>query len=254
MCGIFGIITNQDTSIGKVILEGIKRLEYRGYDSCGIVTQAESKLFVKKDSGKIDDILKKIDLTDFPNGSKLSLAHTRWATHGAPTKENSHPHLDCSGEIAVVHNGIIDNFMKLRKELTSKGHIFKSETDTEVIPHLIEDNMQEGLDIKDATIKALKKCKGAYALAVCHARTPNSIIVVRRESPLVIGIEEGRTTYCASDIPAFLPLTRKCYIMDDDELAVLNAGVMHDLSLIKNLQLPATQLHLQDLEISCYQS
>jgi glucosamine--fructose-6-phosphate aminotransferase (isomerizing) len=224
MCGIFGIITNQDTSIGKVILEGIKRLEYRGYDSCGIVTQAESKLFVKKDSGKIDDILKKIDLTDFPNGSKLSLAHTRWATHGAPTKENSHPHLDCSGEIAVVHNGIIDNFMKLRKELTSKGHIFKSETDTEVIPHLIEDNMQEGLDIKDATIKALKKCKGAYALAVCHARTPNSIIVVRRESPLVIGIEEGRTTYCASDIPAFLPLTRKCYIMDDDELAVLNAG------------------------------
>ncbi len=224
MCGIFGIITNQDISIGNVILQGIKRLEYRGYDSCGIVSQYNSKLIVKKDSGKIDDIIKRIDLTNFPNGSKLSLAHTRWATHGPPTKENSHPHLDCSGEIAVVHNGIIDNFMELRKELISRGHIFKSDTDTEVIPHLIEDNMKDGLNIKDATMKALKKCKGAYALAVCHAKIHDSIIVVRRESPLVIGIEEGKTTYCASDIPAFLPLTRKCYIMDDDELAVLKAG------------------------------
>ena len=225
MCGIFGIVTNQQNiSIGKVILEGIKRLEYRGYDSCGIVSQSNSKLFVKKDSGKIDEIIKKIDLTECPNDSKLALAHTRWATHGPPTKENSHPHLDCSGEIAVVHNGIIDNFMELRKELILKGHNFKSDTDTEIIPHLIEDNMKNGLNLKDATIKALKKCKGAYALAVCHAKIPDSIIVVRKESPLVIGIEEGKTTYCASDIPAFLPLTRKCYIMDDDELAVLKAG------------------------------
>jgi len=234
MCGIFGIITNQDISIGNVILQGIKRLEYRGYDSCGIVSQYNSKLIVKKDSGKIDDIIKKIDLTNFPTGSKLSLAHTRWATHGPPTKENSHPHLDCSGEIAVVHNGIIDNFMELRKELISRGHIFKSDTDTEVIPHLIEENMKEGLNIKDATIKALKKCKGAYALAVCHAKIPDSIIVVRRESPLVIGIEEGKTTYCASDIPAFLPLTRKCYIMEDDELGVLKAGDVIFLDLKNN--------------------
>ncbi len=224
MCGIFGIVTNQNITIGEVVLEGIKRLEYRGYDSCGIVSQFDSKLFVKKDSGKIDDIQKKIDLTEFPKGSLLALAHTRWATHGPPTKENSHPHLDCSGEIAVVHNGIIDNFMELRSELISKGHILKSDTDTEIIPHLIEDNMKGGLDLKEAIIKTLKKCKGAYALGVCHAKIPDSIIVVRKESPLVIGIDEGKTTYCASDIPAFLPLTRKCYVMDDDELAVLKAG------------------------------
>lgn len=224
MCGIFGIVTNQTISIGEVALEGIKRLEYRGYDSCGIVSQYNSKLFIKKDSGKISDIQKRIDLTDFPKGSLLALAHTRWATHGPPTKENSHPHLDCSDEIAVVHNGIIDNFMELRNELISKGHILKSDTDTEIIPHLIEDYMKSGLDLKEAITEALKKCKGAYALGVCHAKTPDSIIVVRKESPLVIGIEEGKTTYCASDIPAFLPLTRKCYIMDDDELAVLKAG------------------------------
>ena len=224
MCGIFGIVTNQTISIGEVVLEGIKRLEYRGYDSCGIVSQYDSKLFVKKDSGKINEIQKKVDLTEFPNGSLLALAHTRWATHGPPTKENSHPHLDCSGEIAVVHNGIIDNFMELRDELISKGHILKSDTDTEIIPHLIEDYMKSGLDLKEAIIEAMKKCKGAYALGVCHAKIPDSIIVVRKESPLVIGIDEGKTTYCASDIPAFLPLTRKCYIMDDDELAVLKAG------------------------------
>ena len=225
MCGIFGIITNQkNISLGKTVLEGIKRLEYRGYDSCGIVTLSDSKLYVKKDSGKIDEIQKKIDLTEFPIGSRLALAHTRWATHGAPTKINSHPHLDCSGKIAVVHNGIIDNFMELRKELAQKGHIFKSETDTEIIPHLVEIKMKEGLNFKDSVIEALKLCKGAYGLAICHADHPDSFIVVRKESPLVIGIEEGKTTYCASDIPAFLPLTRKCYIMDDDELAVVKAG------------------------------
>jgi len=237
VCGIFGIVTNQTISIGEVVLEGIKRLEYRGYDSCGIVSQYNSKLFVKKDSGKINDIQKKIDLTEFPNGSLLALAHTRWATHGPPTKENSHPHLDCSGEIAVVHNGIIDNFMELRNELISKGHILKSDTDTEIIPHLIEDNLKSGLNLKEAIIEALKKCKGAYALGVCYAKIPDSFIVVRKESPLVIGIEEGKTTYCASDIPAFLPLTRKCYIMDDDELAVLKAGdaTFYDLKTNKKI-------------------
>ena len=225
MCGIFGVITNQNNiPLGKIVLEGIKRLEYRGYDSCGIVTLANSNLYVKKDSGKIDEIQKKINLAEFPNNSKLALAHTRWATHGAPTKYNSHPHLDCSGKIAVVHNGILENFIELRKELALKGHTFKSDTDTEIIPHLIEDKMKEGLNFKDSIIEALKLCKGAYGLAICHANYPDSIIVVRKESPLVIGIEEGKTTYCASDIPAFLPLTRKCYIMDDDELAVLKAG------------------------------
>ncbi len=235
MCGIFGIITNQNNiSLGKVVLEGIKRLEYRGYDSCGIVSLSNSKLYVKKDSGTIDQIQKKINLAEIPNNSKLALAHTRWATHGAPTKKNSHPHLDCTNKIAVVHNGIIENFMELRKELIEKGHFFKSDTDTEIIPHLIESKMKEGFNFKNSVVEALKLINGSYGLAVCHADYPNSIIVVRKESPLVIGIDEGKTTYCASDIPAFLPLTRKCYIMDDNELAILKAGDVEFFNLITN--------------------
>lgn len=231
MCGIFGIITNQEIPLGKVVLEGIKRLEYRGYDSCGIVSLCNSKLYLKKEAGKIDEICKKLKLDEVPDGTKLALAHTRWATHGKPTRINSHPHLDCYNKIAVVHNGIIDNFMELRNELSSTGHSFKSDTDTEVIPHLIEDFMKKGFNLKIATINALKKCKGAYAIAVCQVDNPDKIIVARKESPLIIGIEEGKTTYCSSDIPAFLPLTRKCYIMEDNELAVLKAGEVNFFDL-----------------------
>ncbi|MFX0048536.1 MAG: glutamine--fructose-6-phosphate transaminase (isomerizing), partial [Candidatus Hermodarchaeota archaeon] len=224
MCGIFGIITNQNLSIGKVALEGIKRLEYRGYDSCGIVVQLDSKLLVKKDAGKIDEIHKKLRLDEFPSGAKLALAHTRWATHGPPTKINAHPHLDCSSKIAVIHNGILENFIELKAELKSKGHIFKSDTDTEVISHLVEEYMKSQIDFKTAVAKSVNRCEGAYAVAICHAEYPDYFIVVRKESPLVIGIEEGITSYCASDIPAFLPYTRSCYIMDEDEMAVLKAG------------------------------
>ncbi|MHA1499177.1 MAG: glutamine--fructose-6-phosphate transaminase (isomerizing), partial [Promethearchaeota archaeon] len=135
-----------------------------------------------------------------------------------------HPHLDCLNKIAVVHNGIIENFLELRNELTSIGHTFKSDTDSEVIPHLIEDFMKKGDSLKVATINSLKKCEGAYAIAVCQVDYPDLIIVARKESPLIIGIEEGKTTYCSSDIPAFLPYTKKCYIMEDNELAVLKAG------------------------------
>ncbi len=234
MCGIFGVTTNEDISLGKVVFEGIKRLEYRGYDSCGIVTVSNSKLLVKKDAGKIDEIQTRIDLSEVPNGSKLALAHTRWATHGPPTRENSHPHLDCTNKIAVVHNGIIDNFIELRKELILKGHTFKSDTDTEIIPHLIEDFLKEGLNLKSAISKALKRCRGTYGIAVCNTENPDTIIVARKESPIVIGIDEGKTTYCASDIPAFLPLTRKCYILDDNELAVLKPGQAEFFNLINN--------------------
>ncbi|MFX1364000.1 MAG: glutamine--fructose-6-phosphate transaminase (isomerizing) [Promethearchaeota archaeon] len=237
MCGIFGIITNQDINIGKVALESIKRLEYRGYDSCGIVSQYNNKLFMKKDAGKIDEINKYLKLDEFPNGSKLALAHTRWATHGPPTKINSHPHLDCNDKIAVIHNGILENFMELKEELISKGHIFKSETDTEIIPHLIEEFMKTKADFKEAVISALKKCEGAYGLAICHSDYPDTLIVGRKESPLIVGIEEGKTTYCASDIPAFLPYTKRCYILEDDEIAVLKAGTAEFFN-INNSNLP----------------
>ncbi len=222
MCGIFGVITNQDIPIGKIALEGIKRLEYRGYDSVGIVSQHDGKLFIKKDAGKIDEVHKKIKLDDFPG--KVAIAHTRWATHGAPTKINSHPHTNCTNEIAVVHNGIIENFMILKKELIRNGHKFRSDTDTEIIPHLIEEKMKEGLNLRESITEVVKICKGSYGLAILHTDTPDTIIVVRKESPLVIGIEPGKTTYCASDIPAFLPLTKTCYILEDCEMAILKAG------------------------------
>ena len=246
MCGIFGVITNRnDISIGKIALEGIKRLEYRGYDSCGIIAQDNSKIYVRKDAGKIDDIQKKINLAEFPNGSKLALAHTRWATHGAPTKENSHPHLDCTGKIAVIHNGIIDNFIELREDLISRGHVFKSDTDTEVIPHLIEEYMMDNLDFRTATIKTLKQLKGTYGVATCCSEEPGFFIVARKESPIVIGIEEGNTTYCASDIPAFLPMTRNCYIMDDDEYAIVKAGEVEFFNIKNNQRLEKKQKHIK---------
>jgi len=227
MCGIFGIVTNQaNLNIGNNVFEGIKRLEYRGYDSCGILYIANKKLFIKKDSGKIDEIHKKLKLNEFPDGAKLALAHTRWATHGPPTKINSHPQLDCKNKIAVVHNGILENYFELKEELISKGHIFKSETDTEIIPHLIEEFLNIHESLKDAVVSAIKKCKGAFGLAICHTDYPDTIIAVRRESPLIIGIEEGKTTYCASDIPAFLSYTRNCYILDDDEIAILRPGIV----------------------------
>ena len=169
MCGIFGIITNQNLSIGKVALEGIKRLEYRGYDSCGIVVQFESQLIVKKDAGKIDEVQKKNKLDEFPNGAKLALAHTRWATHGPPTKINAHPHLDCTNKIAVIHNGILENFIELKAELKSKGHEFISDTDTEVISHLVEEYMNSHIDFEAAVAKAVNRCEGAYGIAICHA-------------------------------------------------------------------------------------
>ncbi len=244
MCGIFGVVSNQeDFDLGNIVYEGIKRLEYRGYDSCGIVSISNGKLYVKKDAGKINEIHKKLKLNEFPNGSKLALAHTRWATHGAPTKKNSHPHLDCYNKIAVVHNGIIENFLELREELVSNGHNFLSETDTEIIPHLVEQNMRDGKNFRKAVMIALKRCSGAYSIAICHVDNPDLIIVVKKESPIVIGIEDGKTTYLASDISAFLPLTRKCYILEDDELAVLKAGevdfydLINDKKIEKELQI-----------------
>ncbi|MHA1688012.1 MAG: glutamine--fructose-6-phosphate transaminase (isomerizing) [Promethearchaeota archaeon] len=247
MCGIFGLITNQEIDIGKITLESIKRLEYRGYDSCGVATIMDGKLFIKKDAGKIDEIHKKLKLDSFPNGSKLAVAHTRWATHGPPTKINSHPHVDCSHKIAICHNGIIDNFIELKEDLISKGHEFKSETDTEVIAHLIEEFMNMGLDFKEASKEAMKKCVGGFAIVACHVDYPDYLIVVRKESPLIVGIEEGKTAYCASDIPAFLPYTRKCYVLNDDEMAVLRAGEVEFYSLQEEKKISK---ELQEIEWS----
>jgi glucosamine--fructose-6-phosphate aminotransferase (isomerizing) len=220
MCGIFGCLL-KDGNAAPVIHAALKRLEYRGYDSVGEATTLDGMLYVKKDQGKIDEVHMICNLDDLPGN--MGIGHTRWATHGAPLQVNAHPHVDCSGQIAVVHNGIIENFTELRQELEARGHIFKSKTDTEVIPHLVEESLKinPSLGLADAVLAAMKRLDGSYAIAVISAKEPEKIICTRNESPLVIGVNEN-AIYCASDIPAFLPLTNKAVIIDDGELVTLS--------------------------------
>jgi len=220
MCGIFGCVLNGGNA-APVIHAALKRLEYRGYDSVGEATLYNGKLYIKKDQGKIDEVHKIHNLDDLPGN--LGIGHTRWATHGAPLQVNAHPHVDCSGQIAIVHNGIIENFTELKLELENRGHVFKSKTDTEVICHLIEESLKidPSLSLADAVLEAVKRLEGSYAIAVISSREPDKIICARHESPLVIGVNEN-AIYCASDIPAFLPLTNKAVIINDGELVTLS--------------------------------
>ncbi|MHA1834385.1 MAG: glutamine--fructose-6-phosphate transaminase (isomerizing) [Candidatus Baldrarchaeia archaeon] len=217
MCGIIGIVSN-DRHVANLLRECLKRLEYRGYDSVGMTTIYNSTLHTKKDKGKIDEIHQKLNFDTLPG--HIGIGHTRWATHGPPSKRNAHPHMDCTRKIAVVHNGIIENFLELRKQLEEKGHVFQSDTDTEVIPHLIEEYIALGYNLADAVRETLKQLKGSYAIAVIYAEEPDKIVCARKDSPLVIGVGE-KAVYCASDIPAFLPMTNKVIFLNDGELAIL---------------------------------
>jgi glucosamine--fructose-6-phosphate aminotransferase (isomerizing) len=220
MCGIFGCIV-KDANAAPTIRASLKRLEYRGYDSVGVATIQDGNLYVKKDQGKIDEVHAVHNLDDLPGN--IGIGHTRWATHGAPLQVNAHPHLDCSGQIAVVHNGIIENFSELKQELEGRGHVFKSKTDTEVIPHLIEASLRSNpsMSLADAVLETVKRLDGSYAIAVISSREPHKIVCARHESPLVIGINE-KAIYCASDIPAFLPVTNRAVLVEDGELVVLS--------------------------------
>src|SRR3990170_8819904 len=171
MCGIFGCVLSEGKA-APVIHESLKRLEYRGYDSVGIATLENGAVTIKKDQGKIDDVHRTLNLDDMPGS--LGIGHTRWATHGAPLKVNAHPHTDCSGQIVVVHNGIIENFSELKLELESHGHTFVSKTDTEVVAHLIEESLKEkpAMSLADAVREAAKRLDGSYALAVISTRQP----------------------------------------------------------------------------------
>jgi glucosamine--fructose-6-phosphate aminotransferase (isomerizing) len=221
MCGIFGCILKEG-SAAPLIHSSLKRLEYRGYDSVGIATISCGKIFMKKDQGKIDDVHRIVDLDDLPG--KVGIGHTRWATHGAPLKVNSHPHTDCTGEIVVVHNGIIENFLELKEELEEKGHNFVSKTDTEVMAHLIEELRKQNpqLDFTHAVIESIKRIDGSYAFAIISTQEPDKIVCARNESPLVLGIN-GKGVFCASDIPAFLEVTNKSVMINNGELVVLRA-------------------------------
>ncbi len=212
MCGIIGY-TGKEPAL-PLLLGGLERLEYRGYDSAGIAVIEKGKLVIEKKAGKIRELVR--SLWGKPFEGKTGIGHTRWATHGAPSLENAHPHTDPRGEFAVVHNGIIENYMDLRRELTEKGSQMKSETDSEVIAHLIALNY-EG-DLLEAVQKTVERLRGAFAFGVITSREPGRVIGVKQGSPLVVGIGEGEN-FLASDIPAILPYTKKVLTLEDQEIA-----------------------------------
>jgi len=216
MCGIVGYIGTR--KVIPILLDGLKRLEYRGYDSAGLVYLQDGRLVKYRAQGKLAN-LEKIVEGVLGVESHVGLGHTRWATHGAPTTENAHPHGDCKDDLVVVHNGIIENYQTLRAELKKKGHIFRSETDTEVLAHLIEEYLDK--DLVQAVRKALKRVQGSFAVGVLWRGQPDTIVAARNHSPLVLGISNSEGTLLASDVPALLPYTRDVVFLEDKEIAVL---------------------------------
>lgn len=214
MCGIVGYIGSKDSQ--NILLNGLRKLEYRGYDSAGVAVYTGSGLEVRKAKGRLAVLEEK--LNEIPLTGTIGIGHTRWATHGKPSDANSHPHTDNTMKFSVVHNGIIENYIPLKEELIAKGHTFASETDTEVISHLIAEEYDG--DIVKAVQKAVKRMRGAYALAVLCEHEPDKLVAVRLASPLIIGLGDGEN-FIGSDIPAILEYTRNVYILNDGEMAVL---------------------------------
>ena len=227
MCGIVGYCGPK--RVLPVILEGLKRLEYRGYDSAGVVYLDQGKLVKYRAKGKLANLESIIDEAII-TPSHIGLGHTRWATHGAPTTENAHPHSDCTGELVVVHNGIIENYHSLREELKAKGHRFVSETDTEVLAHLIEEHL--GGDLIQAIKTTVELLEGSYAIGILWTGMPDTLIAVRNQSPLVLGVSESAGRFIASDIPALLPYTNEVIFLDDMEMAILKSDSHEIFSLV----------------------
>jgi glutamine---fructose-6-phosphate transaminase (isomerizing) len=217
VCGIVGYIGPK--RVVPVILDGLKRLEYRGYDSAGIaVVQSDGKLEIRRAPGKLQNLEESIRIT--PLDGVYGIGHTRWATHGRPTEENAHPHRDCTGEIVVVHNGIIENYLDLKHQLIAEGHKFITETDTEIIAHLVEKYSKDS-SLEEAVLKTVKVMSGAYALVVLSTRDPQKIVAARLGPPIVVGLGENEF-FVASDIPAILQHTRSVFFLGDGEVAVLS--------------------------------
>ncbi len=221
MCGIIGYIGPKP--VVPIILDGLRRLEYRGYDSAGIAVVRDGQIEIRRSAGKLINL--ETSIQDTPLVGDYGLGHTRWATHGRPTEENAHPHRDGSGRIVVVHNGIIENYLEIKRELIAEGHMFESETDTEVVAHLVQKEWQgDGLD--NAVLRAIKRVRGLFALVLLSADDPKKLVAVRNGPPIVVGIGEGEY-FVASDVPAILSHTRDVVFMEDHEMAVLTpAGVV----------------------------
>ena len=218
MCGIVGV-TGRDPAL-PFLLDGLSRLEYRGYDSSGVALVDGDSVWVRRRAGKLAELTGAVG--DAPS-AQVGIGHTRWATHGGPTENNAHPHTDCTGARALVHNGIIENHVELGDELVSAGHDLRSETDTEVLAHLIEAGMAAGAGLADAVRAALARVEGSFAVAVVHADDPELIVAGRRSSPLVAGLTDG-SGLVASDIPALLAATREVYVIDDDQIVEVRPG------------------------------
>ncbi len=216
MCGIVGCVLKQKNA-APILLDCISKLEYRGYDSVGIATE-NNKIYIKKDKGKIIDVNTNLDLADMEG--QCGISHVRWATHGDPNKVNSHPHTDEEGTIAVVHNGIIENSDTIKARLIEEGHVFKSDTDTEVIPHLLKDFMDEGLSLEEAMRKTVKVIHGSYAIAAVCVDEPNKVVATRKDSPLIVGVGDGEY-FVASDSPAILKYTNNIIYPERDEIVIL---------------------------------
>src|SRR3954467_8499825 len=218
MCGIVGYIGGREAV--PVIVDGLRRLEYRGYDSAGIAVFSSAKrLEVRRASGKLCNLEEVIRMN--PLSGLYGIGHTRWATHGRPTEENAHPHRDCTGEIVVVHNGIVENYLQLRKQLTAEGHTFKTETDTEVLAHLVEKYLK-GASLEDAVRHALKDISGVFAISVIATSDPGKIVAARSGPPVVVGLGKNEF-FVASDVPAILNHTRDMIFLNDGDVAVLTA-------------------------------
>ena len=222
MCGIVGYIGKNNAL--PILLDGLKRLEYRGYDSAGVAVKTADGVFSVKAVGKIVELEKKIGITPLVpplEGGQLGIAHTRWATHGQPTEDNAHPHTDCQKKIWLAHNGIIENYQELKSKLEAKGHKFISQTDTEALAHLLED-LYDG-NLTSTLIKALKIIKGAYGLVLYHADEPDKLLAARCGSPLVLGLADDETII-ASDVSAIIRYTKQVIYLDDNEVAEINGG------------------------------
>ncbi|HYM61065.1 MAG TPA: glutamine--fructose-6-phosphate transaminase (isomerizing) [Thermoanaerobaculia bacterium] len=218
MCGIIGYAGTRD--VVPVLLGGLKKLEYRGYDSAGVAVVSDHSVDVVRAEGKLSNLEAKLIEHHLPGS--FGMGHTRWATHGKPNENNAHPHRDCTGKVVVIHNGIIENFLKLKQRLQAAGHVFKTETDTEVVAHLIEEHLKSGASFAEAAPRALKELEGHYALVMIDANEPGTIIAAKHGPPLVVGAGDGENIV-ASDVAPLLQYTRNVLYLEDDEYAIVDA-------------------------------
>ncbi|MGY8762042.1 MAG: class II glutamine amidotransferase, partial [Nitrospinaceae bacterium] len=217
MCGISGVVGLNN--ISEALSQGIRNLEYRGYDSCGIALIKKNNLVVRKNTGGVEEFFRKNDI--FSEKSTIGIAHTRWATHGSVTHENSHPFMSCDEAFAVVHNGIISNYRLLREDLIGEGHKFYSETDTEVIPHLLEKYYKKYKNVETAFLSTLNVLEGTFAIVLISSYHPGQIFCARRESPLMLGIGDEQK-FVGSDFNAFIDYTKNAIIIEDGEYAIIS--------------------------------